>query len=199
VAEWWLALAGRVPRQIWRRELARFAWRRADDAARATRDATWAWSLCKALWKSDSAGFFALTRAPEGSAALRGAIDGCEALVRERVLEEIGKAFSSIKLSSLARRVGLSEADALVAVESRGWTVAKPYVRPCPDTASGSGSSSSSDAAALTLAHLDKLTRVVSELERPYTSSTVKNTLDSFSPSSTKTTGAAAASSSSHA
>lgn len=147
-----------------RSEAARFAWRRADDKVRASRDAQAAWELAKRLWLRDDAGFFAAIPDVVCSAALKSGVRAAAQQVRERTWQVVGTAYSSIALADLASRTGLSADATKAEAARRGWAVSGGFVRPTPDSAVARAGAS--EPAVDTVA-LDRLTGYVCALERP--------------------------------
>ncbi len=99
----------------------------------------------------------------EASAPVRGVARVAVAAVRSRLMREIGRAFSTIRLANLAGRIGLSEDDAKSEAKGAGWSVDGDLVT-IPASAIDSGLSAE---AAMPVETLRSLTSYVSSLERP--------------------------------
>jgi hypothetical protein len=174
------------------------------------RDVETCWELAKLLWLSNSAGFFAAAAAAEASASVKRGIAATAESVRERLLKEIGEAYSTISLASLATAIGMGESDARDLASARGWTLDRKTLRQSAGGAitasTGAGSSSASSAAApsasqgpaVALSTLRKLTSYVSSLEKaPLVPDAESAAVAALVTATSGDTGAAAASSSS--
>jgi len=146
-----------------RSEAARFVWRRAGDEVQASRDTLAAWSLARALFIKDTAGFFRMAAKIDASAAVRGMVKAAVGAVRARLMRDVGEAFSTIALDALATRTGLDAGSATKAAVAAGWEVDGKVVR-IPPSAAAAGADAE---AAMSLRSLHTLTSYVASLERP--------------------------------
>ncbi|XP_037077311.1 COP9 signalosome complex subunit 8-like isoform X2 [Pollicipes pollicipes] len=111
---------------------AKFLWKRAPTSAKEA-DGTLAalWMVGQKLWTKNFPGTYAALRR-EWPAYLQQAIGELEAVIRERALALVARAYTSITLADLTAFVGLPSEQVARLAQERGWAVDGTVVGPRP-------------------------------------------------------------------